>query len=68
MPGEALIEVVVNTERCAVTTFDPDTLARDPRVLRALATTRENLFGVYARVLRPGWIATDNRILPAPVG
>ena len=68
MLGEALVEVVVNTERCAVTTFDPDTLERDPRVLKALATTRDNLFGVYARVLRPGWIATGDSIFPAPDG
>ena len=60
--GEALIEVVVNTERCAVTTFDPDTGERHPDVLRALATSRENLFGVYARVLRPGWVATGDVI------
>ena len=32
--GEALIEVVVNTERCAVTTFDPDTGERHPDVDR----------------------------------
>ena len=60
--GEALIEVVVNTERCAVTTFDPDTGERHLDVLRALATSRENLFGVYARVLRPGWVATGDAI------
>ena len=66
--ADTLIEVVVNTERCAVTTFDPDTLDRDPRVLKALAITRENLFGVYARVLRPGWIATGDPIRPAPTG
>jgi len=55
--GEAVLEVVVNTERCAVTTFDPDTLERDSAVLSALARERENLFGVYARVARPGWVA-----------
>jgi uncharacterized protein len=66
--GEVMIEVVVNTERCAVTTFDPDTLEREPRVLKALATTRENLFGVYARVLRPGWIATGDPIRPTATG
>jgi len=60
--GEALVEVVVNTERCAVTTIDPDTGERHPDVLRALAKTRENLFGVYARVLRPGWVATGDPI------
>ncbi len=60
--GEATIEVIVNTERCVVTTLDPDTTERDPRILKTLATTRENLFGVYARVLRPGWIATGDPI------
>jgi uncharacterized protein len=62
--GGALIEVVVNTERCAVTTFDPDTLERRTEVLAALAKERENLFGVYARVLRPGWVAVGDPISP----
>ena len=66
--GEVLVEVIVNTERCVVTTFDPDTQDRDPRVLKALATTRENLFGVYARVLRPGWLATGDPVVPAEAG
>ena len=43
------------TERCAITTLDPDTLERDNRVLAGLARERENLFGVYARVVRAGW-------------
>jgi hypothetical protein len=60
--GGAQIEVVVNTERCAVTTFDPDTLERRTEVLAALARERENLFGVYARVLRPGWVAVSDPI------
>jgi hypothetical protein len=50
-----VLDVVSPTERCAVTTFDPDTLERDDRVLAGLARARENLFGVYARVARPGW-------------
>lgn len=53
--GPAL-RVVSPTERCAITTFDPDTLERDNRVLAGLARERENLFGVYARVSRPGWV------------
>ena len=53
--GGPVIEVVSPTERCAVTTFDPDTLERDNRVLAGLARERENLFGVYAQVRRPGW-------------
>ena len=58
-----MLDVVSPTERCAVTTFDPDTLERDDRVLAGLARARENLFGVYARVARPGWADVG-----APVG
>jgi uncharacterized protein YcbX len=53
--GGPVLQVVSPTERCAITTFDPDTLERDNRVLAGLARDRENLFGVYARVARPGW-------------
>ena len=51
-----VLQVVSPTERCAVTTFDPDTLARDTRVLAGLARETENLFGVYALVARSGWV------------
>ncbi|HVH00434.1 MAG TPA: MOSC N-terminal beta barrel domain-containing protein [Miltoncostaeaceae bacterium] len=66
--GGAVIEVVSPTERCAITTFDPDTLERDNRVLAGLARSRENLFGVYARVARPGWVWVGGaaRLAPAP--
>ena len=63
-----MLEVVSPTERCAITTFDPDTLERDNRVLAGLARERENLFGVYARVVRPGWAevgATVRAAVPA---
>jgi uncharacterized protein YcbX len=70
MGGDAgpVVQVVLPTERCVITTFDPDTLERDNRVLAALARERENLFGVYARVRRPGWTevgATIRRTAPA---
>jgi len=51
-----VLQVVSPTERCAVTTFEPDTLARDNRVLAGLARETENLFGVYALVARSGWV------------
>jgi uncharacterized protein YcbX len=57
-----LLQVVSPTERCAVTTIDPDTLERDNRVLSALALERENLFGLYAQVLRPGWAAVGDAV------
>jgi uncharacterized protein len=62
-----VLQVVSPTERCAITTFDPDTLERDNRVLAGLARERENLFGVYARVVRAGWaeVGAPVRILPS---
>jgi uncharacterized protein len=68
--GGPVLQVVSPTERCAVTTFDPDTMERDPRVLAALTRERENLFGVYARVRRPGWVAVgdDVRLLGEGTG
>lgn len=61
------LRLISPTERCAVTTFDPDTLERDNRVLAGLARDRDNFFGVYAAVARPGWIAVGDEVrLRAP--
>ncbi len=57
-----VLRVVSPTERCAVTTFDPDTLLRDNRVLAGLARERENFFGVYASVARAGWLAVGDEV------
>jgi uncharacterized protein YcbX len=62
------VRVVSPTERCVVTTYDPDTLDRDKRVLAALARERENLFGVYASVVRPGWLAVGATVRLAGSG
>lgn len=59
---DAEIEVVIDTERCAVTTWDPDTVERDTRVLAAIARERNNFFGVYCRVSRPGWVAVGDPV------
>jgi uncharacterized protein YcbX len=59
---DAEIDVVIGTERCAVTTWDPDTIERDTRVLAAIANERENFFGVYCRVSRPGWVAVGDPV------
>jgi MOSC domain-containing protein len=61
--GGTTIGVLAPTERCAVTTFDPDTVQRDTRVLAALARERDNLFGVYAQVMRPGWVRVGDPVL-----
>jgi len=61
-----MAEVVSPTERCAVTTLDPDTLHRDNRVLATLAGRLENLFGVYAHVVRPGWLHVGDPVVLMP--
>lgn len=63
---DAEIDVVVGTERCAVTTWDPDTIERDTRVLAAIANERDNFFGVYCRVSRPGWVAVGDPVRISP--
>jgi uncharacterized protein YcbX len=61
--GQASTRVVSPTERCVVTTIDPDTLDRDRDVLARLATERDNLFGVYGQVLAPGWIRIGDAVV-----
>lgn len=61
-----VLRVVSPTERCAITTFDPDTLERDNRVLAGLARERDNLFGVYAQVVKSGWIEVGAPVQTIP--
>lgn len=65
--GAVEMEVVSPTERCVVTTVDPDTGERDRRVQTVLARERDNLFGVYAMVVSPGWVHVgDAAVLHGP--
>lgn len=61
--GEAAFEVIERTERCAATNVDPSTGRRDldiPAML--LRAYRHSDFGVYARVIRGGRVATGDRV------
>ena len=60
-----VLTIAAPTERCAVTTFDPETLERRPEVHGTIARERENFFGVYALVARAGWVAVGDPLLPA---
>ncbi|MFN8124305.1 MAG: MOSC domain-containing protein [Thermoleophilia bacterium] len=65
--GEGAVAGIVSpTERCAVTTLDPDTLERDNTVLANLANRLDNLFGVYAEVARPGWVRVGDPVVLIP--
>jgi uncharacterized protein YcbX len=64
--GQIEVRIVSPTERCVVTTIDPDTLDRDRTVLAHLAVERNNLFGVYAHVTRPGWLHIGDTVMLRP--
>jgi hypothetical protein len=52
--------------RCVVITIDPATGARDPSILRALATERQGCLGVYGSIVEPGRLALDDAVQLEP--
>ncbi len=64
--GQVEVRIVSPTERCVVTTIDPDTLDRERAVLARLASERDNLFGVYAHVTQPGWLRIGDAVTLRP--
>jgi uncharacterized protein YcbX len=55
--GGARLRVVATIKRCVTTTYDVATGTSDPAILRAVATARDNVVGVYCGVERPGSVA-----------
>jgi uncharacterized protein len=49
--------------RCVITTMDPDTGQRDPRVLREIAQRRDNCAGVYGTTVTPGPVALGDAVI-----
>ncbi len=65
----AAVRVVMADPRCAITTHDPDTGARDLSTLKMIAAYRpaeskEVNFGVYASVETPGEVAVGDDVVP----
>jgi uncharacterized protein YcbX len=54
--GEAVIELDSLRARCPMTTVDPDTITRDPEVLKDIGRRFGGKLALNARVLRPGSI------------
>jgi uncharacterized protein len=52
----ALLQCAAPIPRCAMITIDPDTAAKDVRVLRTVAQQFGNAYGLYATAARPGLI------------
>jgi len=70
--NDLVLRVIIRTPRCAVPTLAHGTLPRNPDALRVLARHNrvepldsldpEPCAGVYAQVLRPGWIRTGDAV------
>ena len=48
--------------RCVVITTDPDTLERDPAILRLVAAERDGCLGVYASTVERGRVACGDAV------
>ncbi|MGC8486389.1 MAG: MOSC domain-containing protein [Candidatus Baltobacteraceae bacterium] len=57
------LRVTKAIRRCVTVTYDPESDAVDPGILRALAQEREATFGVYCEVLVPGTIVLGDPLL-----
>jgi hypothetical protein len=54
--GAARVRLVRRDPRCMMVNLDPDEAVQDPAVLREIAQSRENFFGLYASVEAAGAI------------
>jgi hypothetical protein len=60
--GEAVIRLDSLRARCPMTTVDPDTLERDPEVLRDIGRRFGGRLALNADVLRPGTIRVGDAV------
>lgn len=58
----AMVQMTAPIPRCVLITIDPDTGAREPRVLRTVAQQFGNAYGVYASPARPGLIRAGDPV------
>jgi uncharacterized protein YcbX len=60
--GEAVVALADLRGRCVMTTFDPDSGAQDPRVLRAIVERLGGVLGLNAEVARPGMVRVGDEV------
>lgn len=60
--GDAVIGLAQLRSRCIVTTWDPDTAAHDPEVLRRIGREFAGRFALDAWVARPGLVRVGDRV------
>jgi uncharacterized protein YcbX len=56
------VSVTLCDERCVVINLDPDTGARDARVMKTVVRLNNNNAGVYATVVRTGMVRVGDRV------
>lgn len=60
--GDAVVEINEACERCSVITIDPDTLEKDPEILKLVHRELGLQFGLYASVVQPGRTKLGDRV------
>jgi uncharacterized protein len=60
--GDAVIGLVTLRARCPMTTVDPDTITRDPEVLRDIGRRFGGRLALDAQVLRPGVVRLGDAV------
>mgnify|MGYP000864442856 CR=1 FL=1 len=60
--GDAIIGIDSRRGRCPMTTVDPDTLVRDPEVLRDIGRRFAGQIALNAEVLRPGLVTVGDEV------
>ena len=58
----AAVRVIMFDERCVMINLDPDTAAKDSRVMKTVVRLNQNNAGVYASVLRTGRVRVGDRV------
>ena len=61
-PDAPAVTVMMRDERCSMINLDPDSPARAPEVLKAVAQVHQNTAGIYSTVTRTGRLAVGQRI------
>jgi len=60
--GEAVVALADLRGRCVMTTFDPDSLEQDPKVLRTIVQRLGGVLGLNAEVARAGIVRVGDEV------
>ena len=66
--GECLVRAVDLRGRCVMTTYDPDTQAQDPEVLRDIVRRFDGTLALNAEVVRGGTLREGDPVTLEPAG